>query len=60
MTYLERAIKDEHAVFIGDGKQQKIKYRALNHTERYFDPEEQVRAEFWAELIYRYGYEPQR
>jgi len=60
MTYLERAIQDGHAVFIGDGKQRKIKYIAMNHTEKYSDPEEQVRAEFWAELIYRYGYEPHR
>ena len=26
------------------------------NTERFADPEEQVRAEFWAELIYRYDY----
>jgi type I restriction enzyme M protein len=58
MTYLERAIKDSHAKLTGEGKQQKITYAAVNHTERYSDPEEQVRAEFWSELIYRYGYEP--
>jgi type I restriction enzyme M protein len=58
MTYLERAIKDGHAKVSGEGKQQKIIYLAVNQTERYVDPEEQVRAEFWAELIYRYGYEP--
>ena len=60
MSYLERAITDGHAKFSGEGKQQKILYVAVNHTERYADPEEQVRAEFWAELIYRYGYEPGR
>jgi type I restriction enzyme M protein len=60
MTYLERAITDGHAKLTGEGKQQKILYVAVNHTERYADPEEQVRAEFWAELIYRYGYEPAR
>ena len=60
MSYLERAIADGHAKFSGEGKQQKILYVAVNHTERYADPEEQVRAEFWAELIYRYGYEPAR
>jgi len=58
MTYLGRAIKDGHAKISGEGKQQKILYLAVNQTERYADPEEQVRAEFWAELIYRYGYEP--
>ena len=60
MSYLERAIADGHAKLTGEGKQQKILYVAVNHTERYADPEEQVRAEFWAELIYRYGYEPAR
>lgn len=58
MTYLERAIKDGHAKIAGEGKQQKILYLAINQTERFSDPEEQIRAEFWAELIYRYGYEP--
>jgi type I restriction enzyme M protein len=60
MSYLERAITDGHAKLTGEGKQQKIIYVAVNHTERYTDPEEQVRAEFWAELICRYGYEPAR
>jgi type I restriction enzyme M protein len=60
MTYLERAQKDGHAKLAGEGKQQKITYIAVNHSERYADPEEVVRAEFWAELIYRYGYEPAR
>ena len=59
-TYLERAIEDGHAKITGEGRTQKITYLAVNYSERYADPEEQVRAEFWAELIYRYGYEPQR
>jgi type I restriction enzyme M protein len=59
-TFLERAITDGHAKIIGEGKQRKIIYVAVNHTERYDDSEEKVRAEFWAELIYRYGYEPAR
>ncbi|MGD0282678.1 MAG: N-6 DNA methylase [Dissulfurispiraceae bacterium] len=58
MTYIEKAIKDGHAKISGENKQQKITYIAVDQTERYFDPEEKVRAEFWAELIYRYGYEP--
>lgn len=57
-TYLEKALKDGHAVLKGEGKNEKITYVAVNHTERYSDPEEKVRAEFWAELIYRYQYEP--
>ncbi|HEY9172074.1 MAG TPA: N-6 DNA methylase [Verrucomicrobiae bacterium] len=59
-TFLSRAIADGHAELTGEGKQQKIRYIAADHTERYADPEEQVRAEFWAELIYHYGYEPER
>ena len=54
MAYLDRAIKDGHAKITGDGKQQKILYLAVNQVERLADSEEQVRAEFWAELIYRY------
>src|SRR5207302_9257622 len=57
-TFLSRAIADGHAELTGEGKQQKIRYVAAGQTERYADPEEQVRAEFWAELIYHYGYEP--
>lgn len=57
MTYLERAIKDGHAKLTGEGKMEKITYLAVNHSERYNDPEEKVRAEFWAELIYRYNYD---
>lgn len=60
MTYLEQALKDGHAEIVGEGKQQKIFYKAVDHSERYGDPEEKVRAEFWAELIYRYQYEPMR
>ena len=60
MTYLEQATKNGHAQLSGEGRAEKITYIAVNHTERYADPEEKVRAEFWAELIYRYGYEPNR
>jgi type I restriction enzyme M protein len=60
VTYLEQALKDGHAEIVGEGKQQKITYIAVEQTERYSDPEEQVRADFWAELIYRYQYEPIR
>jgi len=58
--YLERALKDGHAEISGEGKREKITYVAVNHSERYSDPEEKVRAEYWAELIYRYRYEPAR
>lgn len=59
-TFHSRAIAEGHAELTGEGKQQKIHYIAADHTERYTDPEEQVRAEFWAELIHHYGYEPER
>src|SRR5438552_875344 len=60
MTFLQRAIQDDHAKFIGEGKNQQILYVAANHKERFSDPEEIVRAEFWAELIYRIEYKPER
>lgn len=60
MTFIERALKDGHAQLAGEGTKQRITYVAVNQTERYSDPEEKVRAEYWAELIYRYGYEPAR
>lgn len=59
-TYLERAIEDGHAKLTGEGKTQRIHYIAADHSERYSDPEEKVRAEFWAELIYKYEYKPER
>ena len=60
MTFLERAIKDGYAELIGEGPRQQIRYIPVGYTDRYSDPEEKVRAEFWAELIYRYGYEPKK
>jgi len=57
---LERALAEGHAVLSGEGAKQRITYAAVNHSERFTDLEEQVRAEYWAELIYRYGYEPAR
>ena len=57
MTNLERAIKDGYAHIIGEEGKQKITYVSSdNHSENYSDPEEKVRAEFWAELIYKYEY----
>ena len=58
MSYIENALKNEDAYLSGEGKAEKITYVAIDHKERYADPEEKVRAEYWAELIYRYGYEP--
>jgi len=58
--FLERAIDDGHAEMIGEGKNERIRYIAADHSERWADPEEKVRAEFWAELIYKYEYLPER
>lgn len=59
-TFLERAIADGHARFTGEGKTERIQYLAIKHSQRWSDPEEKVRAEFWAELIYKYEYKPER
>ncbi len=61
MTYLERAQKDGFAYITGTDTKRKITYvTSDNHIENYNDPEEQVRAEFWAELIYKYEYPANR
>lgn len=61
MTFLERAIKDGYAYLSGVENKQKITYvTSDNHSENYNDPEEKVRAEFWAELIYKYEYPANR
>lgn len=61
MTYLDRAIKDGYAIITGPENKQKIIYvTSDNHTENYNEPEEKVRAEFWAELIYEYDYPAHR
>lgn len=59
-NFLGRAISDGHAELIQEGKSCRISYVAVGRKENYSDPEEQVRASYWAELIYRYGYEPDR
>lgn len=61
MTNLERAIKDGYAHIAGTSGKEKITYVSSgNHVENYSDPEEKVRAEFWAELIYHYEYPAER
>ena len=59
-SYIERAFQDGHATITGEGKSERILYNAAWHSERWADPEEKVRAEFWAELIYRCDYRPER
>jgi len=45
-TYLECAIEEGHAEITGEGKTERILYKAAEHSERWADPEEKVRAEF--------------
>lgn len=59
-TYLEKALEEGLASISGEGKNQRIQYIAAHHFERWSDPEEKVRAEFWAELIYKYEYAQER
>jgi type I restriction enzyme M protein len=57
MLSIERAIKDGYAAITTDERGRKITYKSSdNHTERYDDPEEKIRAEVWAELVYNYSY----
>lgn len=56
---LQRAFADGHLQLITSGKTEKIRYVAVNVSEKWSDPEEKVRAAYYAELIYRYGYAPE-
>lgn len=58
--YLERAYRDGHLRRDSGGRFERVVYSAIERSERWSDPEEQVRAAYYAELIYRYGYKPQR
>lgn len=60
MSFLTRALSDGLAKIITDGKNDKIHYVPADRKERWSDPEEKVRAEFWAELIYRLEYSADR
>jgi type I restriction enzyme M protein len=58
--FLKRALAEGHLKLQGEGKNERIIYTAVNHSERWADPEEKVRAAFYAELIYKYEYAPVR
>lgn len=58
--FLKHALADGLVEITGEGKTERIRYIAADHSERWSDPEEKVRAEFWAELIYKYEYRPER
>ena len=57
-NFLEQALNEGHLQLITSGKSEKIRYVAVNVTEKWSDPEEKIRAAYYAELIYRYGYKP--
>ena len=57
LSPLQRAIKDGHINITGEEGKRKIEYvNSEGRFENYEDPEEQVRAAFYAELIYNYSY----
>lgn len=57
---LDLAFEQGHLRLEQSGRTERVVYTAVNRAERWSDPEERVRAEFYAELIYRYGYPPER
>ena len=59
-TYLERAFAEGKVELVVERRSERIRYKAADHMERWADPEEKVRAEFYAELIYKYEYPPER
>jgi restriction endonuclease S subunit len=59
-SFIDKAFSDGHLRIDQSGRVEKIVYVAANRRERWSDPEEKIRAEFYAELIYRYGYSPDR
>ena len=58
-TYIESALGDGLAVISGEGRAEIIRYIAVNQSERWGYPEAKVRAELWAELVYKYQYPPE-
>ena len=58
----EKALADGRLRIERVGRTEKIVYVAAGRSERWADPEEKVRAEFYAELtaLDRYGYRPER
>jgi hypothetical protein len=55
-SFLQQAFADDHLQIIASGRTEKIRYVAVNVVEKWSDPEEKIRATYYAELIYRYGY----
>ncbi len=56
---LSKALAHGHLRIDNSGKSERIIYTAVGVSERWTDPEEKVRAAFYADLIYIYGYKPE-
>lgn len=61
MTFLDTALTNKDIrIEKSDRGIEYIRYVAVDRRERWSDPEEKVRAEYYAELIHRYGYPARR
>ena len=59
IDFVLRAFRDGHLEILKGGKAERVRYVSCNRAEKWSDPEAKVRAAFFAELIYRYGYAPE-
>lgn len=58
---IKKAEAEGYLRFTGEGKNQRVVYvHSGGHSERWSDPEEKIRAAFYAELIFNYEYAAQR
>jgi len=61
MSYIEAALNEgQLRIERSDRGVEYIRYVAVDRRERWSDPEEKVRAEYYAELIHRYDYAARR
>jgi type I restriction enzyme M protein len=60
VSLLDQAFEEGYLRLDQSGRFEKVIYTAVNRSERWSDSKEKVRAAFYAELIYRYGYSPDR
>jgi type I restriction enzyme M protein len=60
VSFLDQALNDGHIRVDQSGRFERVVYTAVNRSERWADPEEKARAQFYGELIYHYGYSPDR
>lgn len=59
-SFLARAIERGYATDTQIRSRRRVTFLAANHAEFLTDSAGENRAEFWAELVLRYGYEPDR